>query len=179
MGRLKRTQIKSPKGKVVSLVEMEESIARLFGIRINIIVPNISWGLGGMHECDLLIVRPSGYAIEVEIKRSKSDLKADFKKKHDHSDKRIQKFYYALPEELLASCIELIPDRCGIITVSKLRGGVQAKIHRDIKAGTCRKLTDAEMFKVAKLGVMRVWNLKRKLAVANDKIEELKIDKIL
>jgi hypothetical protein len=158
---------------------MEESIAKMFGIRTNIIVPNISWGLNGMHECDLLIVRPSGYAIEVEIKRSKSDLKADFKKKHDHSDTRIQKFYYALPEELLATCIELIPARCGIITVSKLRSTVIAKMHRDIPAGKCRKLTDDEMFKVAKLGVMRVWNLKRKLAVVNDKLDELNFIKIL
>lgn len=64
----------SDKGVNISLLEMEIAIANLFDIRKNIIVPNISCGLG-IHECDLFIVRNSGYCIEVEIKRSEQDLK--------------------------------------------------------------------------------------------------------
>ena len=55
-------------------------------------MPNISWGLG-VHEIDLFVVRPSGYAIEVEIKVSLSDFKADFNKKHTHSSPKIREFY--------------------------------------------------------------------------------------
>ena len=45
-----------------------------FNYRANLIVPNISWGLG-LHECDLLVLTSSGYATEIEIKVSKADLK--------------------------------------------------------------------------------------------------------
>jgi len=61
--------------------DIEFAVAKYFNFRKNLIVPNVSWGFN-IHECDLLIVRKSGYAIEVEIKISKSDFKADFKKIH-------------------------------------------------------------------------------------------------
>lgn len=71
---------KKIKPKTISLIEMEVAIAEMFGIRTHIIVPNISWGLRGMHEMDLAIIFRSGYLKEIEIKRSIQDLKADFKK---------------------------------------------------------------------------------------------------
>jgi hypothetical protein len=52
--------------------EMEVELGRYFNYRQNIIVSNVSWGLG-IHECDLLIITKSGYATEVEIKVSLSD----------------------------------------------------------------------------------------------------------
>ena len=61
------------KTKLITTIEMEVAIAAYFGFRQNIIVPNISWGFMN-HEADMFIVRKSGYAIEIEIKRSKSDL---------------------------------------------------------------------------------------------------------
>jgi hypothetical protein len=73
-------------------IEVEEAVARMFGIRQNIIVPNISWGMG-LHECDLLIIRKSGYAVEVEIKVSRWDLRKDLKKTHGHQSGRIREFY--------------------------------------------------------------------------------------
>jgi len=159
---------KKPKEKLITTIEMEEAISRYFGIRTNIIVPNISWGLPGMHECDVFIVKKSGYVIEVEIKRSKADLLADFKKKHDHSDIRIKEFFYALPENLLKTCTEYIPEHAGIISCSrskwKTRNSVYASVIRDCKPSKdARKLTQEEQFKVAKLGCMRIWSLKSKL----------------
>lgn len=159
---------KKPSVKPITTIEMEEAISRLFGIRTNIIVPNISWGLPGMHECDVFIVKTSGYAVEVEIKRSKSDLLADFKKKHNHDDERIREFYYALPETLLEKCEELIPEHAGIISCNRSqwsnRNDVYASIKRKPKVRKgCRKLTQEEQFKVAKLGTMRIWSLKKKL----------------
>ena len=64
----------------ITLPEIELAIAKYYGTREHIIVPNISWGFDYMHECDMFIIKKSGYAVEVEIKRSKNDLINDFKK---------------------------------------------------------------------------------------------------
>lgn len=148
---------------------MELAIATKFGIRTNIIVPNLSWGLPGMHECDLFILKMSGYGVEVEIKRSKSDLLADFKKSHNHKDRfnRIKEFYYAFPESMLKTCEESIPKDAGIIVCRRSDWGkklVYASFHRaatPIK--TARKLTPEEQFKIARLAAMRIWGLKNKI----------------
>jgi hypothetical protein len=158
--------------KIISLEEIEYAISVRFGIRKNIIVPNISWGLF-IHECDLLIVRPSGHAIEVEIKRSISDLKKDFDKGHGHKDKRIKQFYYAIPDVLYDKAKVLIPKDCGIIVINKHKDYNvniadivrEAKINKD-----SLPLTDKEIFKVAKLGTMRIWNLKYKLINFKNKL---------
>ena len=72
----------------ITTPEIEVRVASFFNPRQNIIVPNISWGVN-LHECDLLIIRKSGYGIEVEIKVSKSDLIADAKKPHHHHDIKV------------------------------------------------------------------------------------------
>ena len=169
--RKKRTT--SPKPKPITTIEMEESISRFYGVRTHIIVPNISWGLPGMHECDMFIIKKSGYSVEVEIKRTKSDLLADFKKGHNHSDKRIKEFYYAIPKTLLKTCEELIPKHAGIITCERSEWGkklVQCRLHRDcVPSKTARKLTTEEQFKVARLGTMRIWSLKNKIIKLQNK----------
>ena len=162
-----RTKVKL-KNKVMPLIEMETSIMKLFGIRENVIVPNISWGFDGIHEIDLFVMRKSGLAIEVEIKRSISDLRADFKKKHNHESSRISKLYYAIPDKLLEKSIPLIPNNAGIIICYRLnnneRNIARALIHREakIRKGS-RKLTPKEQFKIARLGCMRILNLKNKI----------------
>ena len=153
------------KPKIVSCVDMEIAISRKFGIRNNIIVPNVSWGFSWMHECDLFLIKKSGYAVEIEIKRSVSDLKADFKKGHNHVDKkhRICEMYYAIPVELLEKCEPLIPVDAGIITVNPINTRYYATIHRKaIKIKNCRKLTTEEQLAVARLGTLRMWNSKEK-----------------
>ena len=155
---------RTPKEKPITTIEMEVAISNKFGFRTNIIVPNVSWGLHGMHECDIFIIKSSGYCIEVEIKRSKSDLLADFKKGHHHIDKRIKEFYYCLPESLMKTCEEHIPKGAGIITCRRYGNGVHATIFRDpTPRRDAVKLTNAEQFKVAKLGTMRIWSLKNKI----------------
>lgn len=156
------------KRKVMSLIEMETSIMKMFNIRQNIIVPNISWGFNGIHEIDLFVMRKSGLAIEVEIKRSISDLKADFKKSHNHESSRITKMYYAVPKELLKKSIPLIPKDAGIIICYHVndnpRNIARASIYRKAKIRKdSRKLTTGEQFKIARLGAMRILNLKNKI----------------
>lgn len=156
---------------------MEIAIANLFGIRKNIIVPNISWGFG-MHECDVFLIKKSGVAVEIEIKRSKSDLLADFKKGHNHKDRqnRITEFYYAFPENLYESCKDLVPENAGIIVCYryvdyKKENRVSATIKRQPKRiKGARKLTLEEQLRVAKLGTMRIWSLKQKIIKNVNKI---------
>lgn len=63
--------------------DIEIAVASHFNWRQNIIVPNVSWGLfGDGREIDLAIVRPSGWLVEVEIKITASDIKADLRKRH-------------------------------------------------------------------------------------------------
>jgi hypothetical protein len=154
--------------KGITTQEMEVAIANHIGFRVCIIVPNLSWGFDGMHECDIFYIRKSGYAVEVEIKRTKSDLLADFKKGHKHIDKqnRIAEFYYALPEDLLDKVYDLIPKNAGIIKCYKLPYGriVRASTVRKAKRiPNARKLTKEEQLRVAHLGSMRIWKLKDKL----------------
>jgi hypothetical protein len=146
----------------ITTIEIEERVAQYFGPRECIIVPNISWGIN-IHECDLLIIRKSGYGIEVEIKTSKSDLKADAKKAHNHKDymDRISELYFAIPD-YMKDCIEYIPERAGILILTKNEWGVNVhRLRNPQKKKNRIKFTETEMMKVAHLGCMRIWNLKR------------------
>ena len=168
---VKRKRRKTTKPKLITTIEMEVAIAKYYGVRQNIIVPNISWGLPGMHECDMFILKKSGYATEVEIKRSKSDLLADFNKGHNHKDRqnRISELFYALPIELYETCKDLIPKDAGILTCEKNHLGhgkwrVGVRTQREAKwVKDARKLTDTEKLKIATLGTMRIWSLKEKI----------------
>lgn len=155
----------------ITTLEMEVAIAKYFGIRQNIVVPNISWGFMN-HEADMFVVKKSGYASEIEIKRTKSDLISDFKKHHKHQDElnRIQELYYAIPESIYETCKDLIPKHTGILICDKWLPdwskkwvyNVQTK-RKPIKNKSARKLTDKECLKIAHLGTMRIWSLKDKI----------------
>ena len=152
----------------ITTIEIEARLAGHFNYRQNLIVPNISWGMD-IHECDLLIVTKSGYATEVEIKISRADLKKDAFKKHNHEDRfnRIRRLYFAIPESL-SNCIEFIPERAGIIVLSRGKNYGEdylfCKVLREAKINTtCKQFTEAERFNVARLGAMRIWGLKRKI----------------
>lgn len=158
---------------------MEIRLANYFDFRQKIIVPNISWGLN-IHECDLLIISKSGYATEVEIKISKQDLIADAKKRHHHQSDKIKFLYFALPEKL-ESFINYIPKQAGIIIVEEkeiwridgYRKGV--KILRKPQCNkTCRQLSDIEIAKVLRLGTMRIWTLKQRIEIIDQKLKKNK-----
>ena len=164
----RKSSVKAPK---VSTPEMEVAIAKYFGIRQHIVVPNVSWGFFN-HECDLFFIRKSGYGFEVEIKRSKSDMLADFKKKHGHKDRanRIVQLYYAFPIELLPKVEELVPKECGIITVERHGDRQYARMHRDAKRKKgAKQLTQKEQLQIARLGTLRIWTLKEKLNILKQK----------
>ena len=160
-----------PKVEPIKTIDIEVAIAKYYEVRKNIIVPNISWGFQWMHECDMFIVSKAGIATEVEIKISKADLLADFKKGHDHQDRqgRITYFYYAMPETLYEKVKDLIPTDAGILTCYRpdwdsdgTRIYVREK-RKPEKRKNARKLTPEEQLKIAWLGTMRIWSLKEKI----------------
>ena len=159
--------------KKVSAKEMEIAIADWYGTRVNVIVPNVTWGLFN-HECDLVVMTGSGYVTEIEIKVDKYDLKNDVKKKHDHEDKKISKLFFAIPE-YLKDCIKYIPERAGVMIVRPEKDIISCLVEQvrgsmDNK----HKLNIHDQFQLARLGTMRIWNLKRKIIELNKKIEAIK-----
>lgn len=158
--------------------EIEYWLAKEFNYRQNIVVPNVSWGMG-LHECDLLVLRPSGYAAEIEIKRSLSDLKAEAKKRHIHASNKIREFWFAIPSEIISDAIIHIPDRCGVITYERYsapfddwdKNGNRIKVVKTwIKRSRIRapkinafaeKFTGEERAKLLQLAHMRIWTMKR------------------
>lgn len=74
------------------------------------------------HEIDFLTVTSSNYAIEYEIKVSRSDFFADFKKKKHRQMARgkggkISKFYYVCPLDMIKE--KEVPSYAGLIYVDK------------------------------------------------------------
>lgn len=149
---------------------MECVLASWLGYRQNLIVPNVYWGLSGLHECDLLVVSKAGYLTEIEIKISRADLRADKKKWHNHESLRIKRLFFALPD-YLEHCIHMVPERAGIILVrpnENVPG--EYPYHprcKEIRAAKRQKaackITDSDRYKIARLGALRIWDLKRKL----------------
>lgn len=156
---------------VPTTTEVEMAVARYFGTRINLVVPNVSWGLG-IHECDLLVMTKAGYCYEVEIKRSKSDLIADKNKRHGHRDwrhkNRIRMLYFAITPNLIPH-IEHVPEHAGIIVChpnlvcEKIR---EARVQQAVPLG------DLERFKLARLGALRIWTLKAKICKQQRRLKE-------
>lgn len=104
-------------------------------------------------ESDFFMISKSGYTIEIEIKISYSDFKADFKKTHaysgmlkhqyllsDNLDKP-NKFYYACPAELIKP--KDIDSRYGLIWITEHN---DPKIIQQAKFLHKKKQLDAHKF---------------------------------
>lgn len=137
---------------------IELAIARHFNSRINLIVPNLSWGLHLGYEADLVVVTPAKYAYEIEIKVSKSDLKRDSKKRNCHNSMKFKRLYFAVPDFMETYALEFIPKRSGLLTVDKY--GFVKLIRYPETNKDARTLTDSEIKHLHELMSMRVWNLK-------------------
>ena len=164
----------------LSVKEIEHIIVKFFGgVRANIIVPNLSFGFLN-HEADLVIVGNNGYLTEVEIKRSFEDFKADFKKEIYHdTDERVYRFGYFVPKSILIECIEYNNEHCKGVTFNgepysvfgftdegKVYDEKGRIIHLAFSYSNnpgSRKLFLEERLKVAHLGCMRLYPLRKKV----------------
>lgn len=168
----------------MTCLDIEIAIARYYGTRQNMVVPNVSWGLG-LHECDLLIVSGSGYATEIEIKVSKSDLKKDAEKRHGHKSARIKNLFFAVPKNL-EPFIEFIPEHAGIFICEEIRGNPEYKrgtivvtmLRPCTSTPGAKPLTEKELRQLGRLASMRIWSLKdtlkQRICDNEDLREELK-----
>ncbi len=155
--------------------DIEIAVARHFNYRLNIIVPNVSWGLLPWgHEADMIIIRPSGYAEEIEIKISGSDIKADTKKRHREIRAKglllppafdiLRRLWFAVPEKLkdhpdipaYAGILAYQADEDAYVHIVTARA---ASINKN-----ARRLTPDEHAKALHLGCMRIWSLKEALS---------------
>lgn len=150
-----------------------------------VLVDNCNWT---GHECDVLAVTTDLRVIDVEVKISRADLKADAAKdKWWHRqwgrynpatqayDKppdiprewppKVWKHYYALPAEIWRDdLIEAMPSRkSGVLLLSQKPGEfVQVKCHR--RATPCRdatRLTASNVMDIARLANLRMWDAYR------------------
>lgn len=153
--------IDKDKDKPLNSSDIELAVAKFFNWRMNLIVPNVFWGLGFLHELDVMVVTKAHYAYEIEIKVSLSDLKADLKKWHGHFNDRIRKLFFAIPKIMLEKSIEFIPQRAGILSVSQ---GLFVETVRPPKINkNAKPLDDKTISKLYQLAAMRTWALKTKL----------------
>lgn len=139
--------------------EVETAIVRHFDFVKNVIVPNLSYGMFP-YELDLCVLNKSMYASEVEIKISRSDLKNDLKKyhKHDLNYNLIKNLWFAIPRKIFSS-IEFIPERAGVFIVEQ---NGRVVVHRKPIANRSAKRWNYEQaYKLARLGNMRHWNMRR------------------
>lgn len=133
--------------------DAQRVLARHFDPYQQTVVPNCYFAGG---EMDLLVVSKAGYLIEVEIKLSRSDWKADAaKSKWSMPERRfVSRFYYAVPPELCpAAPPEWVPPTCGILHLLEF-----VREHR--KAERMRaapKLTDQQMLHILASPYHRWW----------------------
>lgn len=144
--------------------DIEISVAKYFDYRRNVIVPNVSWGLGLRYEADLVVLRKSGFAIEIEIKTSASDIKADLKKGSSaHCSNLFRELWFAVPDNLAQN--QNIPEKAGILAI-----GNEIKIVRPARRNSNAQCWDNKRRnKLLELGLMRIWKLKEKLAATTQK----------
>lgn len=152
----------------LSIHEIELAVAQAFGIRNNIIVPNVSWGFFATHEADLVIINKTGYMTEVEIKRSWQDFLNDFKKHTTHDEGKVMWKYFAVPESMSEKVWQYLCDNghrdWGLIPYTE-SGGAWVQYYPDNKGHSdcSKKLFLEEKLAIARLGCMRIWSLKEKL----------------
>lgn len=155
----------------------EHTIARalgrdLFQRKFLILVPNCYWT---GHEADLLCVTPDLRLVDVEIKISRSDLKADAKKdkwwfnKSWYSTKTIRnqwppkvwKHYYVFPKDLWVPDLLgfLGSEKSGVLLIHGKHGIPRLEVIRRAQANRDAQRIDAtQAIDLARLGNLRMWD---------------------
>ena len=156
--------------EVVTSMDIELAVANHFNPRMNLIVPNVFWGLGFKHELDVAVMTPSGYLTEIEIKVSRQDLKRDSLKLHGHVSQRIRRHFFAIPQSLKELCLEVARPEWGILVFGG--GSLETIRHAKINKQAI-PLSATESQKLYELAAMRIWTLKRALC---DRINKQKLN---
>jgi hypothetical protein len=144
-----------------------------FNYRKNLLcVPNTSGRLLPW-EADLLVVRPTKYVIEIEVKVSMSDWYADKSKDKWNRDplagmlpawQYIKEFWYAVPDTLAKRWSDVgIPDYAGVMALDWRQHEGQVgypgcpHIIRPARPLQAKKLDDKQLIAMGRLAAMRIW----------------------
>jgi len=147
----------------MTTLEIELAISNFLDPRRYMIVPNIWWGMGLNHECDIFAVSKTGYVTEVEIKINRYDLKRDRRKSHAHGSKLIRRLFFAIPESLIPF-IGYIQEEAGVIVVNETEWAGTCRLTRAATMNKmARPLLEKELNHLGRLAAMRIWSLKRTL----------------
>jgi hypothetical protein len=121
----------------------------------------------GWFNPDILIITQSDFAIDIEVKISRSDFKADFKKTSKHKYLELKKskqayFYYAVPIGLIR--LDEIPSYAGLIYVdgNKVQVVKKAPKLHDKKVTIEQKLSIANSLSARCVFGESLMNLQRK-----------------
>jgi len=157
--------------------EMELALAFHYGARQQIIVPCVNWGFDIGHECDLLVVTDSGYATEIEIKISRSDLIRDKEKYHGHKSPKLKYLYFAIPEHLEKD-IEHIPEKAGIYVVWwwEKAGDWRVKLKRPPQKLGKYKFNESKKSELYRLGYLRFWSDRHRIVELKNTVKELETE---
>lgn len=133
--------------------------------RYELIMPNIHM----LHnEMDIIGVRKSGFVDEIEIKLSKSDFLADFKKSKGHSGSKhyhikngthfCNYFSFLLPEHLVEEC--KIPFYSGLYVFKHWDGkeGYVEEIKKPPRLHS-RKISDRNKYEIARKATYKYWDI--------------------
>ncbi len=140
-------------------------------------VPCCGWA---GHEADLLVIEPGLRIIDVEIKISRSDLKADLKKdkwwtsrpwsrhrgygerKRREWPDKVWKHYYAMPHEIWDDkLLDFMPANSGILLLTRRPGGLPISIYPRRRAKPNREakpISPADCIDIARLAGLRMWS---------------------
>lgn len=156
--------------------EIGRCLARgVFASKALVLVPECSWPGS---ECDVLVVTTDLRVVEVEVKSSRADLRADARKDkwfharnwHDGPGvtrqprewpRRVWKHYYAMPETLwVPGIMDGMPAASGVLLGRPSPdGGLYLRCER--RAKPCRdaeRLTTEQALDVARLANLRMWD---------------------
>ncbi len=156
----------------MTTLQIEIALMRGLEFTKNLMVPTVKAGGLVRFETDMLMLSKAGYATAIEIKISKSDLKADSKKAHIKNTgkviygkswkekyfPKVKYFYYAVPDDLLELALTTVHKDFGIYTVR----GKSIFIARPAKVISNYKWNDKERYALARLGALRIFGYKLK-----------------
>lgn len=174
----------------VAQIQLALRNSDLFDKRSSVIVPNISWGMLP-YEADLIGISKSGQVTEVEIKRSISDLRADYKKDHKHDAPCVTYFYYCVPESLVEQskkvileneqkhCVVPITENdCPALLYFTENGSIQHAGFGKAKRFGYHQADDKDVMDAGRLASLRYWDAAEKLARPEDFGAKAKIRKL-
>lgn len=154
----------------MNVKEIQKRIAGYYWTQGSCLMPNVKLG---QFERDLIRVTRAGYVVEFEIKLSRSDYLADFRKKfwgsrstkheelasgdytHRQSWRRFQpkQFYFVCPKIVEP---DEIPEHAGLIFATPHKHGIDVTVMREApKLPNCSKLEVADMFVLLSKAVER------------------------